>query len=116
MDTAALAAVNIDYDDGLKRFSGYGAIYEKYLRKFVDDNLEETLNGQMAAKDYAGAYETAHKMKGVIGNLSINGLYGTVTALCDRLKNGADIGGAVKLYPDFVQELAAVKAVLREQL
>lgn len=116
MDKAALAAANIDYDEGLKRFSGYEALYVKYLKRFVEDDMEKLLNEQMSAEDYEKAYETAHKLKGIIGNLSINGLYRTVTRFCDCLKNGADIESAVQIYPDFVEEMAKAKAVIKAQL
>ena len=37
MNKERLSAANVDYENGIKRFAGNEALYEKYLLKFKDD-------------------------------------------------------------------------------
>lgn len=98
MNREQLIAAGINYDEGLHRFANKEALYEKYLGKFVDDNTFSQLKGQLDAKDYEGAFRTAHDLKGLSSNLSVNDFYHAVCDLVEELRDGNPGPDIEKLY------------------
>lgn len=115
MDKTELLKAGIDYDDGLKRFSGYSSIYEKYLKRFVTDEQADILTEQMEKCQYEEAFQTAHKLKGIIGNLSMNNLFEKISVFVDKLRNESDVEGAKAMYPELLEEYADIVKVLKKQ-
>lgn len=100
MEKEALIKANIDYENGMKRFAGKEALYEKYLLKFKEDPHFERIMNTLAASDYEGLLKEAHALKGVAGTLGILDVYQVsaeivyairaekvedVPSLCDKL-------------------------------
>lgn len=95
----SLNETGIDYQEGLSRFSGHEAIYEKYLKRFPDAQEYPDLIKAMDAKDYEAAFKLAHTLKGVTGNLSLNSFLETLKEFVEDLRSGANIQAAVELFP-----------------
>ncbi len=113
MNQEKLMTSGISYTVGLERFAGKTAIYEKYLRQFMDDPNFSKLENEMQREDYAEAFKTAHALKGVIGTLSIDKLFGIFCKLVDALR-GNDTEKAQKLMIEAIDEYKAVTGILRE--
>lgn len=98
-----LEALGIDVDSALTRFMGLEALFAKSLSLFIADTSIETLKAAMQANDLEKAYAAAHTIKGVCGNLSMDGLYSKAAELCTLLtaKNGQ---AAQEKFPSFIQE------------
>jgi len=79
---------NIDFESALKRVGGNRRLLETLMKKFANDSYFEQLKREIAAKDFAAAAKTAHGIKGVTANLSLNELCSVVTQLEQQLKNG----------------------------
>ncbi|MDD4320963.1 MAG: hypothetical protein PHH31_05360 [Acidaminococcaceae bacterium] len=66
----------IDYAAGVRRFCGNNVMYEEFLIKFSQDASFGQAAERIAAKDYEGAFPFIHNLTGLVGNLSMDGLYG----------------------------------------
>lgn len=112
MDKEKLIAAGIDYDEGLNRFAGSAAVYEKFLLKFVEDDTFAKLEEAMLKKDYATGFLMAHTAKGVAGNMSVNRYFKSVSELTDELRNNPT-DRAIELFEiakrDYLEAVAAIK-------
>lgn len=83
-----LKELGANVDEAMQRFMNNAALYEKMLKK-----LPKMLDGAqvIAAIDQGkidSAIETAHTLKGVLGNLSITPLYESYTEIVTLLRKG----------------------------
>lgn len=99
MHEEILTQAGIDYAEGLQRFAGNLAIYNKYLYKFPQDPNFDGLRNAMQNEDYRDAFRYAHTLKGLTGNLSINLLFEQMRQLTEALRNENDIALAKSLWP-----------------
>lgn len=83
-----LISLGIDYDDGLNRFVGNKDLYEKFLLSFKDDPSYDSLIKALDEKDAKAAFQAAHTLKGLTGNLSMTRLYDAVCILVEELRIG----------------------------
>ena len=85
MNEEDITAAGIDYDGALMRFVQKREIYEKYLRKFLDDTHEAEALQAYRAQKLDEMQERVHALKGVSGTL------GTGTALSDHRGDREDL-------------------------
>lgn len=90
MNIDLLKASGIDYDDGLERFSGNSRLYEKYLKKLLDNDTYEVMRDAACSGKLQQAFEAAHKLKAFIGSLSINHFYEEIRFLTEEFRAGVD--------------------------
>lgn len=109
-----LESVGINVDEALERFSEVDALFVRFLKKFITDPEFGTLEKSLADSDFETAFTACHTMKGVVGNLSIIPLYKIVFEETEYLRNGTDLAGAVKLFPELKEEYNKVVNVLSE--
>ena len=82
----ALKLFGADTDDGLSRCMGNEAFYFKLIGKVVDDKNFKVLEDAIAAGDLDGAFEAAHSLKGVLGNLALTPVYEPVYEITELLR------------------------------
>ena len=104
MDINILQNAGINYAEGVERFSNHSAIYEKYLNKFLADDEFNNLCLAMQNQDYDTAFRCAHTLKGVVGNLSINGFLDKIKPFVEALRDKKDVIEAAKLFPKIIDE------------
>lgn len=76
----------VDYEVTMTRFMGNEQLYLRLLDMlFQDKNLLE-LGDALAADDMTRAFEAAHTLKGVVGNMGLSPLYGAVCAIVEPLR------------------------------
>ena len=106
-----------DVETTLKRFMGNEAIYQKFLGRFPDDpnyhnNLEEGA--------FEAAYECAHALKGVVGNLGLTPIFDRVSDLVEELRNKAPEDVNVERAKEEWQEVKKVYekfiAIIKENM
>ena len=83
-------------------FQKYGADYETTMSRFMcneqlyltilamlprDENLHK-LDRALQSHDFPTAFDAAHTLKGMAGNLGLTPLYQTICALAEPLRNG----------------------------
>lgn len=81
-----------DYNGALARFVGNEALYEKFLLKFLSDPNFPGLKACVDAKNYTDAFQYAHTLKGVSGNLGLNKIYYLVHPIVEKLRKGDSEG------------------------
>lgn len=115
MDQDACVRAGIDYQQGAARFMGKTELYEKFLRAFLADPDFPALEKAMEARDVQAAFQAGHSLKGVSGNLSINGLYNKLLPFVDALRGDGDIDKALELFGGVREEYERAVACIREQ-
>ncbi len=73
--------------EGLERCFGNEALYLKLVTTIPDDATFERLEKNVTAKDLDGAFDAAHALKGVLGNLSLTPLYTIAVEITELLRN-----------------------------
>lgn len=70
-----LKELGVNTDEGLKRFMGNAALYERMMGKLPANVRSQEVMKHFDEKDYQAALESTHTLKGVTGNLSVTPLY-----------------------------------------
>ena len=83
-----LAGYGIDFADAMDRFDGNLALYKRLALKYLDDDHCNSLIAAMDVKDYNNAYEQAHALKGLAGNLSLKALFEEAARVSKELYQG----------------------------
>ena len=86
MNKERLSAANVDYENGIKRFAGNEALYEKYLLKFKDDVHYEAVIAAFESGDYDTLLQEAHTLKGVAGTLGLIDIYQNCSDIVTALR------------------------------
>ena len=97
---------------GLERFLGNEALFEKFLRKFLLDSSFKEKSQSMEIGDTSEAFKAAHTLKGVAGNLSIDGVYHSVIPVMEALRLG-NLTEAQKLFPILEEKYKSVIHILK---
>ena len=84
---AAFKDYGADYDVTLRRFLGNEAMYLRLLSLLPEDRNLEELGAALKKGDLGGAFEAAHTLKGVAGNLGLAPFYASVCAIVEPLRN-----------------------------
>lgn len=81
-------AYGADYQVTLGRFMGNRKMYMKFLGMlFQDENLSK-LGDALEQGDMTSAFEAAHTLKGVTGNMGLTPLYDAVCTIVEPLRTG----------------------------
>lgn len=108
-----LIAGGVDYEDGIDRFGGNEAMFEKFIRRFPDDKHFDDLHAALAEGDSEMAFRHAHSLKGVVGNLSFNQYFEAISPVAELLREG-NLAGAIALMPAVKDAHARVLAALEK--
>ena len=86
----ALKQYGADTDTGLKRCMGNEALYLRLVGSVCNEAGFDALAENIAKKDYESAFESAHALKGVLGNLSLTPLFNAVSEITEMLRARTD--------------------------
>ena len=103
----ALKQFGCDTDDGLTRCMGNEAFYFKLIGKVIDDKNFQALEDAVAAKDLDAAFDAAHSLKGVLGNLALTPIYEPVYELTELLREKKDID-----YTEYLKTISEKRSEL----
>ena len=104
-----------DYAATLSRFLGNEAMYLRFLDMFFQDENLRQLGDALEVGDLSRAFEAAHSLKGVTGNMGLTPLYETICAIVEPLRAGQQREDYSALYEAIQKEFHRV-GLLREQL
>ena len=92
MTLGDLIAFGANVDEGLSRCMNNEAFYLRLVETLKGEKGFEMLQAAIDAGDLDAAFEAAHALKGVLGNLSITPLYEPVAEITEllRVKQDAD--------------------------
>ena len=81
-----LRAYGAHVDEGLGRCMGMEAMYLKLVGTVKTDATYERLERALAENDLDDAFEAAHALKGVLGNLALTPLYEPMYEMTELLR------------------------------
>lgn len=84
-----LRAYGADMDGAMNRLLGDEDLYAVCFGYFIDDPAFEALGEALDAGDCSAAFEAAHCLKGVAGNLGLTRIYQLSGQLVEPLRRGA---------------------------
>ena len=79
-----------DTEDGLARCCGSEALYLRLVKMAAHEKSFDKLTRAANEKNYKEAFEAAHSLKGVLGNLSLTPLYDKVCEITELLGASED--------------------------
>ena len=107
-----LRAAGADMDSAMDRLCGDEELYASCLAYFLSDPTFDALGAALDAGNYAAAFESAHALKGVAGNLGLTKCYQLCGALVEPLRggapDGADLAGACRALLEYREALRAM--------
>ena len=80
-----------DIDEGLHRCMDMEEFYLEMVELGLSDERFENLGKVLEEKDLDEAFEMAHALKGVIGNLALTPLYDTLCEVTEHLRKRDDM-------------------------
>ena len=83
-----LRAFGADVDTGLSRCMGSEAFYLRMVGMLFGERNFDALERAVEADDLKAAFEAAHALKGVLGNLALTPLSEPVSELTEQLRSG----------------------------
>jgi HPt (histidine-containing phosphotransfer) domain-containing protein len=81
-----LQAFGADTKDGMARCMNNEAFYLKMVEKSVADSSYTKLKEAIGANDLDAAFEAAHALKGVLGNLALTPILNPVSEMTELLR------------------------------
>lgn len=99
-----LESYGVDIKATMVRFIDDESLYTHCLSVFFEGKEFMHLESAISAKDYNAAFEVAHTIKGLTGNLGLTPLYEKVCALIEPLRHN-DIENLDALYSSVLEEL-----------
>lgn len=88
MDISYEIAQNIDLAGAKERFMGNEGLFKKFLLRFPQENRYGELEKQIEENNAEGAFQVAHTMKGVVGNLSLVAVGDVLNPIVEVLRAG----------------------------
>lgn len=79
---------DLDLTGAKERFMKNEGMYKRFLFRFPQENRFEELEKKIEAGDAEGAFEVAHTMKGVAGNLSLQSVSEILNPMVEVLRKG----------------------------
>ena len=82
-----LRSYGADMNATMERFVGDEALYDRCFRMFLQDPSFADLEKALSQKDYTAAFNAAHTLKGVAGNLGLTPLYAKICEIVEALRH-----------------------------
>ena len=103
----ALKQFGANTDEALTRCMGNEEFYFKLIGKALEDKNFTALEEAIAAHNLDAAFEAAHSLKGVMGNLALTPIYEPVYEITELLRARTETD-----YAPYLETIAAKKAEL----
>ncbi|WP_051204885.1 Hpt domain-containing protein [Butyrivibrio sp. VCD2006] len=103
----------VNWSDVQERFMGNEDLVEKFMLKFLNDSSFNALTEGLAAKNAEEAFKGCHTLKGVTGNLALDGMRPDVLELTEILRAGS-LDGSEELYQKIKKSYDALIGILKK--
>ncbi len=100
-----LISYGADFEKGMQLCMNNEAFYFKMIQKCLANEKFKTLGEKLTAKDLKAAFEDAHALKGVTGNLALTPLYNAIEQIVEPLRKGEEADYS-SLYKKIEEEKA----------
>ena len=109
MTKEELIAAGADYEGGLTLCMNNEEFYFKMIRKGLANPKFESLKQNLDDKNLDAAFEDAHALKGIAGNLHLTSLYDAVSAIVEPLRQKDEEQDYQALYGKMKEKLEAFR-------
>lgn len=116
---AILEAYGADYAKTMERFMGNEAFYMRMLMMLSRDENLQLLGTALENGDLTAAFEAAHTLKGVAGNLGLTPLYDAVCKIVEPLRkreDGCDYSARYRTIQDEFRKAEQLRQNLAEEM
>lgn len=107
-----LQAAGVDTEGALRRFSGNSALYERFLKKFLEDPTFSLVTEAFGGKDVEAALSSTHTFKGLTANLGMMKLYDISSEMVKLIRDGK-FEEAAGIYPRLREAYEDICRILR---
>ncbi len=104
----------MDYDRTMARFMGNEKFYLKILQRLPQDQNLDGLGTALDKGDLAAAFEAAHTIKGLAGNLGLQSIYEVISAMVEPLRAGESREDYKTFYQTVCEEYRKVEQMRME--
>ena len=104
----ALKEFGVNTEEGLARCMNNQAFYLKLIDKVLEDKNFASLEQAIAEGNLDAAFEAAHSLKGVLGNLSITPMFEPVKEMTEFLRARTEMD-----YQPYLQVIREKRAELK---
>lgn len=87
-----LTDAGIDVDDAMHRFLDREDLFVKFMKEYLDDDNLDKLKESLADGNVGEAFDYAHTLKGVAGNLGFKGILKDLVPAVEILRAGSTDG------------------------
>ena len=108
----SLKEFGADTDEGLARCMNNEAFYLKMVGMGVADERFSTLRGVLESGDTSAAFEMAHALKGVLGNLALTPVYKPMSELTELLRSNDSGADYLSVYDEMKKEFDRLKELI----
>lgn len=105
IDTLKEYGANVE--EGLERCMKNEALYLRLVNTILNEEKFDTLKESLETGNIETAFESAHALKGVSGNLSLTPLYEPLVEITELLRHGETEG-----CPELLAEIIRQKEIL----
>ena len=114
MTKEELIATGVDYEKGLALCMNNEAFYFKMIKKGLANEKFELLKEHLEQKKLDAAFEDAHALKGIAGNLHFTKLFSAIERIVEPLRNRDTSQDYDALYNELFCELEKLRAVAKD--
>lgn len=86
-----LALFGADVEQGLSRCMGNEEFYLRLVSSIPEETSFDRLQSGLEKGDLVSAFEAAHALKGVLGNLALTPLYQQISEITELLRNRTEM-------------------------
>ena len=112
MTKESLIEAGADYNAGLALCMNNEAFYFKMIAKGLSNSKFESMKTHLQEGNLDEAFEEAHALKGVVGNLALTCLFDSLNALVEPLRKKDATADYDALYAQMEGELTKLRALL----
>lgn len=101
----------VSVDKALERMKGNREAYKSFLQEFFEDPDFEALEQSIEAQSVKDAFDYAHGLKGMAGNLGLDHVHAKISILVEILRQGS-LEGAKEAYEEVMGICKGISALL----
>ena len=109
-----LISAGADYTGGLELCMNNEDFYFKMIRKGLANERFDSLKKNLDDKNLDAAFEDAHALKGVAGNLHLTPLYNAISAIVEPLRAHDSEADYSSLYNSMNEQLQIFRDIAKE--
>lgn len=87
-----LVSLGCDADGALRRFVNNEEMYRSFVHRVLDDPSFDALKKHLDEGNVEQAFESAHVIKGIVGNVGFTPMFVLVNAIVEPLRRGQMTG------------------------